>query len=107
MARSITNPDAQASALADVAGALAQAKHFHQAEAMARSITNPDAQASALIRLADAMAQAGEGRSAARVTAALCTIAKWPTIVAPVLQLAPSAYATLASAWQEQHYRHQ
>ena len=40
LARSITGPDSQASALAEVAGALARAGQHQQAEAIARSITS-------------------------------------------------------------------
>ena len=42
VARSITDPDSQAQALAQVAGALAGAGQHQQAEAVARSITDPD-----------------------------------------------------------------
>ena len=41
MARSITNPGAQAQALTAVAGALAEAGQHEQAAAVARSITSP------------------------------------------------------------------
>ena len=63
MARSITNPDRQAQALATVAGALARAGQHQQAaavapqaETVARSITDPDRQARALVAVAGALA---------------------------------------------------
>ena len=72
MARSITDPDRQASALTAVARALAQAGQHEQAavvaaqaESVARSITDPDRQASALTAVAQALAQAGQHEQAA------------------------------------------
>ena len=59
MARSITDPDLQAEALAQVAGALAEAGQYQQAEAVARSITDPGRQAQALAQVAGALAGPG------------------------------------------------
>ena len=67
MARSITDPDRQAQALAAVAGALAEAGQHEQAETVARSITDPDGQAQALAAVAGALAEAGQHEQAATV----------------------------------------
>ena len=76
MARSITDPDRQASALTAVVQALAQAGQHEQAavvaaqaESVARSITDPDRQASALTAVVRALAQAGQHEQAAVVAA--------------------------------------
>ena len=66
VARSITDPDRQAQALAAVAGALAEAGQHEQAETVARSITDPDRQAQALAAVAGALAGAGQHEQAAR-----------------------------------------
>ena len=67
VARSITDPDWQAQALAAVAGALAGAGQHEQAETVARSITDPDRQAQALAAVAGALAEAGQHEQAATV----------------------------------------
>ena len=74
VARSLTDPDRQARALAAVAGALAKAGQHEQAAAMAsqaatvaRSITSPDWQAQALAAVAGALAEAGQHEQAATV----------------------------------------
>jgi hypothetical protein len=59
-ARSITDPYWQAQALAEVAGALAQAGQHDRAEQTARSITDPDQQAQTLAKVAGALAEAGQ-----------------------------------------------
>ena len=59
MARSITDPDRQASALTAVAGALAGQVSTSRPEAMARSITDPFMQAHALAAVVEALAQDG------------------------------------------------
>jgi hypothetical protein len=69
LARSITNPGPQASALAQVAGALARAGQHQQAEALARSITEPTYQAGALAQVAGALAQAGRREQAIVIAA--------------------------------------
>jgi tetratricopeptide (TPR) repeat protein len=60
LARTITDPDQQAQALADLAGTLATAGQHDQAETLARTITHPYQQAWALARLADTLATAGQ-----------------------------------------------
>jgi hypothetical protein len=102
VASSITDSWFQPEAIAEAAGALAWAGQHQQAEALARRITSPNYQATALAELAEALEQAGKVRSAARVTAAVCTIGKWPTAVTPVLLLVPSAFPTLALTLDEQ-----
>ena len=62
--------------LAAVAGALAQAGHHEQAEAVARSITDPDQQAEALAAVAEALARAGRHRRAAAVAGRAQTAAR-------------------------------
>ncbi|MCM3882284.1 hypothetical protein, partial [Frankia sp. R82] len=64
IARTITNPDWQARALAGVAGALAQAGEHDRAEQIAtaaeqiaRTITDPNSQAQALARVAGTLAE--------------------------------------------------
>jgi tetratricopeptide (TPR) repeat protein len=64
LAASITDPDAQAEALAQVAGVLAQAGQPQQALDTARSITDPYSQAWALAQVAEALAQAGQPQQA-------------------------------------------
>ncbi len=72
--RSITGPDRQAGALAQVARALAgagqheqAARVARQAEAVARSITDPDPHAGALAQVAGALAGAGQHEQAEAV----------------------------------------
>ena len=60
LARTITDPDDQAQALAAVASAAAQAGDPDRAEALARGITDPYARAQALAAVASAAAQAGD-----------------------------------------------
>ena len=74
LARSITDPDRQAQALAAVAGALARAGQQEQAmavaaqaETAARSIADPERQAQALATVAGALARAGQHEQAAIV----------------------------------------
>jgi hypothetical protein len=71
IARSITRPDKQARALAEVAvavaGTLAKAGQHEQAETVARSITGPDAQAQALAAVAEALAKASQHEQAETV----------------------------------------
>jgi len=57
VARSITDPDRQAQALATVARALAQTGQHEQAATVARSITNLDVQAQALATVAEGLAE--------------------------------------------------
>ncbi len=104
VARSITSPGMQADALARVAEVLAGAGQHEQAarvavqaEAAARSITSPDQQANALAQVAEALARVGDSRSACRLAAASCTAGRWTTAATPILLLAPSAFAALAS----------
>jgi len=67
LARSITDSDCQSRALANVAGALAQADQHARAERIARGIVNPDHQADALAKVAAALAQAGKHTHAAQI----------------------------------------
>ncbi len=74
LAASITDPDRQAQALAEVARTLAEAGQHEQAAAMAsqaetvaRSITDPDRQARALTEVAGALAEAGQHEQAETV----------------------------------------
>ena len=74
MARSITNPYAQAEALAAVAGALAEAGQHEQAVTIARSITDPHRQPRALAAVAKALMAWGDRRQARLVASAACAI---------------------------------
>jgi hypothetical protein len=103
VARSITDPDHQAWALARVAEALAGTEQHQQAarvareaKAVARSMGDPDHQADALAQVAEGLAVAGHTRSAYRVAAATCAAGRWTTAAKPVLLLNPSAFADLA-----------
>jgi hypothetical protein len=89
-ARSITDPDRQAEALAEVAGALATAGHHEQAEQAARSIIDPNRQAWALTAVAGALARAGDPQAARCVAAAACVAGSFPVAVRSVLQVDPS-----------------
>ena len=95
MARSITDPDRQARALAAVAGALAGAGRHEQAETVARSITNPGRQAQAQTAVAGALAARGDTRQAHRVASAACAVGQWTTVLELVLSLEPSALRVL------------
>ena len=79
LARSITDPDQQAQALAAVAGALARAGQHEQALATARSITDPDQQALALAAVAEELAQDGQHELATAVAAQAETVARFIT----------------------------
>ena len=57
LARAITDPDAQAQALAELVTVVAQTGDLDRAEALAHTITDPDARAQALTQLAAAAAQ--------------------------------------------------
>ena len=83
VARSITDPDMQARALADVAAALAKdgqpeqaASVAGQAETAARSITDPDTQAHVLADVAAALAEDGQPEQAASVAGQAETAAR-------------------------------
>ncbi len=102
LAISITDPVSQARALAQVAGALAEAGQYQQAEAAARSITDPVSQATALAQVAKALARAGETRFASRVAAATCVVGEWATAAGPVLLLMPTAFTILDRMLEEQ-----
>lgn len=65
--RSITDPSSRTNALAEVAGALARAGQYQQAEATARSITDANRQADALAMVAEALARGGQTRSGSRM----------------------------------------
>jgi len=67
LARAITDPSAQARALAAVAGVLAEAGEHARAEQVARTITDPYTQAQALTAVAGALAEAGEHARAEQV----------------------------------------
>ena len=95
VARSITDPDRQARALAAVAGALAGAGRHEQAETVARSITNPGRQAQAQTAVAGALAARGDTRQAHRVASAACAVGQWTTVLELVLSLEPSALRVL------------
>ena len=95
VARSITNPDEQAEALAAVARALAQAGQHEQAAAAARSITNPDQQAEALAAVARALVARGDTKQARCVASAACGLVRWTTVLDLVLSLKPSALNVL------------
>ena len=99
LARTITDPDLQAEALAGLASAAARAgdpdrasRLATEAEALARTTTNPYVQALALAGLASAAAQAGDPDRASR----LATEALARTTTNPVAQA--QALAGLASA---------
>jgi hypothetical protein len=94
-ARTITDPDSQASALAQVVRALAKAGQYQRAEATARAITNPNWQAHALAQVAEALARTEDTAFASRVTAAVCVVGRWTTAARPGLTLDPSAFATM------------
>jgi len=76
LARSITHPVSRASALAEVAAALAQAGQYQQAEAIARSITQPESQARALAEVAGALAKAGQHEQAEVIAAQAEAVAR-------------------------------
>ena len=65
VARSISSPDLQAQALAEIAGALAAAGQYQQAQSVAHSITEPGGGAQALAVVAGALAGAGQHEQAA------------------------------------------
>jgi hypothetical protein len=67
VARSITDPDEQAQALAAVAGALARTGQHEQAATMARSITDPYWRARALAAVAGSLAMTGQHQQAVTV----------------------------------------
>ena len=95
VARSVTDPDRQARALAVVADVLAQAGRHDQAAAVARSITDPDRQAEAAVAMADALKVRGNTRQARHVASAACTVGRWTTVLGLVLSLEPSAVRVL------------
>lgn len=112
-ARAITSGAAQGDGLAKVAGGLAQAGQYAQAMAVASSITHPNLHAHALAQISEALAQisqaltqVGEVRSAARAAAVVCAMGAWPTAVAPVLLLVPSAITPLSRTLEEQQRSH-
>ena len=70
LARSLRDPDSQASALAGVAAALGSVGLLDPAEAVARSIADPRTQASALAKVTAALARAGLGERAEQVAEA-------------------------------------
>jgi hypothetical protein len=67
LARSISNSDSEAHALAGVAAALAQAGERSHAEQIASKISNPSFQAQALAGIAAALAQAGDHARAIQI----------------------------------------
>jgi hypothetical protein len=95
VARSITYPDQQARALAEVAGVLAEAGQYQQAETVARSITNPEEQADALADVVKALVASGDTRHAGHVASAACAVGHWTTVLGLVLSLEPSAVRML------------
>jgi orotidine-5'-phosphate decarboxylase len=95
VARSITNPGRQAQALAELAGALAEAGQHEQAEIVARSITDPDRQARALTEVAKALVARGDTRRARHLASAACAVGQWTTVLELVLSLEPSAVRVL------------
>jgi tetratricopeptide (TPR) repeat protein len=103
LARSITNPISQASALAQIAQALAQAGQRQlagavavQAETTARSITSGYSQAIVLAQVAEALAQAGQHKGAEAVA---CSITSPDWQAGALAQVARA----LAQAGQPQH----
>jgi tetratricopeptide (TPR) repeat protein len=101
LARSITDPDGRAWALAAVAGALARAGQHEQARALARSITNPYARARALAAAAGALAQAGQHEQAAAMASRAETVAR--SITDPDRQARALAAVAGALAQAGQH----
>ena len=95
VARSITDPDEQAQALAAVAGALAKAGQHEQAETVARSITGPEEQVQALAAVARALVARGDTRQARHVASTACAVGQWTTVLELVLSLEPSALRVL------------
>jgi hypothetical protein len=92
----------QVRALAEVAGALAQAGLHEQAASVAsqaatvgRSITNPDRQERALVAVAKALVARGDTRQAHYVASAACAVGHWTTVLELVLSLEPSALRML------------
>jgi hypothetical protein len=73
VARSITDPDRRAQALAAVAGALTRVGQHEQAATVARSITNRYWQIQALTAVAGALARAGKREQAITVPGPLPT----------------------------------
>jgi hypothetical protein len=88
----------QAEALAQMAGALAEAGLYQQAEAIAHTITIPDWRGTALVQVAEALTKAGDTGPAHRIAAATCAEGRWTTAAKPVLLLEPSASIMLTSA---------
>jgi C4-dicarboxylate-specific signal transduction histidine kinase len=95
VAHSITFPDWQARALAEVAGALARSGQHEQAATVAHSITDPDRQVQALTEVAKALMARGDTRQAHQAASAACTVGRWTTVLELVLSLEPSALRVL------------
>ena len=96
LARTITDPGAQAEALASLATIAAQAGDPDRAETLARTITSPRPQAQALNGLAAAIAQAGDPDRAAHLLARVLVMDA-PEIlwIKTVSQFFPSAIGDL------------
>ena len=97
LARTITDPRAQAQALAALVQGLATAGEVDRAEALARTITDPRAQAQALAALARVLTEADRGDEAARLIDRAETLAH--TITNPRAQA--QALAALARVLTE------
>ena len=84
LARAITDPDAQAQALAELATVAAQTGDLDRAGALARAITDPDTQARALTQLATVAAQNRDLDRASQLAADAEALAR--TITSPSAQ---------------------
>jgi hypothetical protein len=77
VARTITNPNSPAEALASLTTAFAKAGELKRAEQVARTITNPNSQAHALASLTTTLAEAGELERARMVVASALAVTNW------------------------------
>ena len=91
VARSITDPDDQARALAGVAGRWPAAGDHDRAEQVARSITDPDEQARALASVAGAVAAAGDHDRAEQVARSITRPVRAGWALASVARAAAAA----------------
>ena len=96
MARSITDPDRQAEALAAVAVAAGPGRPARPGRAAGPLHHHPDRQAEALAAVAVALAQAGLVGQAAHAAVLACAVGRWTMLLGPVLSLQPSAIVVVA-----------
>lgn len=93
IARSLTDPDQQAQALA----ALARGGQDARATAVARSITDPSERAKVLVAIGEALAADGDMKQARHVAAAACAVGRWTTAPRLELSLDPAASGVLTN----------